>query len=188
VVEEFEQGEAKVLVLSSAVPEFFVTAAEVLGEPGVSLEQLADYRDRIRPPLERLSVFRRPSIATIEGRALGAGLELAMACTLRFCSRSARLAMPGVDLGRIPAAGGTQRLPHLVGRGRALELMLTGREIRAAEARRIGRIERLLPGDVVEQSLEIATALTASSASAMAAARVCVDAARDLPDQSGLAV
>lgn len=188
VVEEFERGEAKVLVLSSALPEFFATGAEVLGEPDVSLEQLADYRDRIRPPLERLSACRRPSIAAIEGRALGAGLELAMACTLRFCSRSARLAMPGLTLGRIPAAGGTQRLPHLIGRGRALELMLTGREIRAAEAWRIGLIERLLPGDVVEQSLEIATALTASSASAMTAAMVCVDAARDLPHESGLAV
>jgi enoyl-CoA hydratase/carnithine racemase len=66
--------------------------------------------------------------------------------------------------------------------------MLTGREIHAAEARRIGLIERLLPADVVEQSLEIATALTASSASAMAAAMVCIDAARDLPHQSGLAV
>ncbi len=66
--------------------------------------------------------------------------------------------------------------------------MLTGREIRAAEAWRIGLIERLLPGDVVEQSLEIATALTASSASAMTAAMVYVDAARDLPHESGLAV
>jgi len=66
VVDEFERGEAKVLVLSSAQPEFFATGAAVLGEPGVSFEQLADYRDRIRPPLERLSACRRPSIAAIE--------------------------------------------------------------------------------------------------------------------------
>jgi enoyl-CoA hydratase len=117
VVEEFERGEAKALVLSSALPEFFAAGGHVLGEPGVSLEQLADYRDRIRPPLDRRSACRRPSIAAIEGRAFGAGLELAMACTLRFCSRSARLAMPGLNLGRIRAAGGTQRLPHRPGRG-----------------------------------------------------------------------
>src|ERR1700733_7917052 len=81
VVDEFERGEAKVLVLSSAQPEFFATGAAVLGEPGVSFEQLADYRDRIRPPLERLSACRRPSVAAVEGRALGAGLALAIACT-----------------------------------------------------------------------------------------------------------
>ena len=160
MVEEFERGEAKVLVLSSALPEFFATGAEVLGEPGVSLEQLADYRDRIRPPLERLSACRRPSIAAIEGRALGAGLELAMACTLRFCSRSARLAMPGLTLGRIPAAGGTQRLPHLSGGGRLSSVprstLSAGRDVGA---------ERIAP----------------------AWRAVCVDAARDLPE-SGLAV
>jgi enoyl-CoA hydratase len=188
VVDEFERGGAKVLVLSSAIPEFFATGADVAAESSVSLEQLADYRDRIRPPLERLSASRRPSIATIDGRAFGAGLELAMACTLRFCSRSARFAMPGLNLGRIPAAGGTQRLPRLVGPGRALELMLTGREVRGNEACRIGLIERVLYRDVVEESLEIATAMTATSASAMAAAMICVDAARDLPHESGLAV
>jgi enoyl-CoA hydratase/carnithine racemase len=188
VVDEFERGGANVLVLSSAIPEFFATGADVTAQSSVSLEQLADYRDRIRPPLERLSACRRPSIAAIEGRALGAGLELAMACTLRFCPPSARFAMPGLNLGWTPAAGGTQRLPRLVGPGRALELMLTGREVRGDEALRIGLIERLLYRDVVGESLEIAAALTATPASAMAAAMICVDAARDLPHESGLAV
>ena len=104
-----------------------------------------------RPALDR------PSIAVIEGRALGGGLELALACTLRVGSTDARLGLPEAKLGLIPGAGGTQRLPRLVGRGRALDIMLTAREVAADEALAIGLLDRLTdPGGALPAALELA--------------------------------
>jgi enoyl-CoA hydratase/carnithine racemase len=86
-----------------------------------------------------------PLIAAINGEARGMGLELALACDIRIAARSARFSFPGIIRGRIPADGATQRLPRLVGRAKALELMLTGEEITAAEALRIGLVSRVVP-------------------------------------------
>jgi enoyl-CoA hydratase len=189
LVDEFEDGTAKILVLSSAVPGFFAAGADIKHVAALDTEGFADYRDAARAPFERLaSCCRRPSIAVIEGRALGGGVELAMACTLRFASPEARLSFPEVKLGLIPGGGGTQRLPHLVGRGRALELMLTGREVGGEEAERIGLVDRLLGGDPVGEALEIARRMARSSRPAMAAIMNCVDVAHDLPHERGMAV
>ena len=103
------------------------------------------YGDALRGAVERLAAHPAVSVAAIDGLALGGGLELAMACSLRVAGSSARLGLPEVKLGLIPGAGGTQRLPHLVGRGRALDIMLTGREVDAEEALRIGLVDRLVP-------------------------------------------
>ena len=189
LVDEFEDGAAKVLVLSSAVPGFFAAGADIRHVAALDTEGFADYRDAARAAFERLAFScRRPSIAVIEGRALGGGVELAMACTLRFASPEARLSFPEVKLGLIPGGGGTQRLPRLVGRGRALELMLTGREVYAEEAARIGLVDRLLGGDPVGEALEIARRMARASAPAMAAIMNCVDVANDLPHERGMAV
>jgi enoyl-CoA hydratase/carnithine racemase len=188
LVDEFERGSAKVLLLSSDVPGFFAAGAELNHTSGLTAEDLADYRDAFCEALESLAGCLRPSIAAIDGLALGGGLELAMACTLRCCSRTARLGLPEVQLGLVPGGGATQRLPRLIGRGRALELMLSGREIDGAEAWRIGLADRLLYRDVVGEARKIAVALAGSSGPAMAAIMSCVDAARDLPHQDGMAV
>jgi enoyl-CoA hydratase len=187
-VDEFERGQAKVLLLSSGVPGFFGAGADLNYMPDFGAQDLADYRDAVRAPLEKLAGCRRPSIAAIDGRAVGGGLELAMACTLRCCSRNARLGLPEVKLGLVPGGGGTQRLPRLIGRGRALEMMLSGREVDGAEAWRIGLADRMLYGDVVAESRDIATGMAQFSAPALAAIMNCVDAARDLPHQDGMAV
>ena len=187
LVDEFEAGPAKVLVLSSSVPSFFAAGADIKHVAGMTLEEFADYRDAARKPMERLAASRKPSIAAIDGRALGGGLELAMACTLRFASPTSRLGLPEVLLGLIPGGGGTQRLPRLVGRGRALELMLTGRQIDAEEACRIGLVDRVLQ-EVVEETLTIAGSMARSSGPAMGAIINCVDASRDLPQKHGMSV
>ncbi len=93
-------------------------------------------------------------IAAINGYALGGGCELAMACTLRLASDTARLGQPEIQLGLLPGYGGTQRLPRLVGKGRALEMLLTGAPIGAVEAERIGLVNRVVPGG------ELASAVT----------------------------
>jgi enoyl-CoA hydratase len=93
----------------------------------------------------RLELMGKPSVAAINGFALGGGLELAMACTVRIASQNARMGQPEVKLGIIAGYGGTQRLPALVGRGRALELLLTGEMIDATEAHRIGLVNHVVP-------------------------------------------
>jgi enoyl-CoA hydratase len=95
--------------------------------------------------LRRLETCGKVSVAAVNGFALGGGLELAMACTVRFASDNAKLGQPEVKLGIIPGYGGTQRLPRLVGRGRALELLLSGDPISAAEAHRIGLVNAVVP-------------------------------------------
>lgn len=92
-----------------------------------------------------IETFRLPVIAAVNGFALGGGLELAMACHIRIASENAKLGLPEVKLGIIPGYGGTVRLPRLVGRGRALELMLSGSMIDAQEAYRIGLVNRVVP-------------------------------------------
>jgi enoyl-CoA hydratase/carnithine racemase len=119
--------------------------------------------------------------------AVGGGLELAMACSLRVAGSSARLGLPEVKLGLIPGAGGTQRLPHLVGRGRALDIMLTGREVDAEEALRIGLVDRLVPaGTAAAAARELARELCAASSPAQRAVVRTVDAAYDRPLAAGL--
>ena len=132
-------------ILTGAGEKAFVAGADI-GE----LAALAPYEARAFA-LRGQAVFRqletcgKPSVAAVNGFALGGGLELAMACTVRFASENARLGQPEVKLGIIPGYGGTQRLPRLVGRGRALELLLAGDPIPAAEAYRIGLVNAVLP-------------------------------------------
>ncbi|MBA2572633.1 MAG: enoyl-CoA hydratase/isomerase family protein [Gemmatimonadetes bacterium] len=97
-----------------------------------------------------IELSRKPVIAAVNGFALGGGCELALACHLRIASDKARFGLPEVTLGIIPGYGGTLRLPRIVGKGRALELMLTGEMIDAAEAHRIGLVNRVVPADQLE--------------------------------------
>jgi len=95
--------------------------------------------------VRRLETCGKLSVAAVNGFALGGGLELAMACTVRFAAENAKLGQPEVKLGLTPGYGGTQRLPRLVGRGRALEMLLAGDPVTAAEAHRIGLVNVVVP-------------------------------------------
>jgi enoyl-CoA hydratase len=172
----FVSGPAKTLVISSGIDGFFAAGADIKKMADLTPESFAEYRDALRAPMQALAGCGRPTIAAIDGLALGGGLELAMACTLRFASATSRLGLPEVKLGLIPGAGGTQRLPWLVGRGRALELMLSGHSIIAEEALRIGLVDRVAQGGVVAHTLEFATRLADYPSSAMQAIIACVDA------------
>ena len=116
----------------------------------------------------------KPVLAAVNGFALGGGCELAMACTLRVAADTARFGQPEINLGLIPGYAGTQRLPRLVGRGRALELMLRGHQIDAAEAYRIGLVDRVVPrGELMPTTLALAKELAAK---APVAARAILEA------------
>jgi enoyl-CoA hydratase len=146
------------------------------------------YGDRLRATLDRLAGSHRVTVAAVDGLALGGGLELAMACTLRVAGRGARLGLPEVKLGLIPGAGGTQRLPRLVGRGRALDIVLTGRQVPAEEAHAMGLVDRLVDDGTAEvAALELASELRAVSLPAQQAVIRTVDAAFDRALVDGLA-
>ena len=178
----------KVLVLTSAVHGFFAAGADIKHMSAVDPVSFREYGDALRGALERLAGLPMVSVAAIDGLALGGGLELAMACTLRVAAAGARLGLPEVKLGLIPGGGGTQRLPRLVGRGRALDIMLTGRQVDADEAYWIGLIDRHAePGGTARAAAwQLAHELVAASTLAQLAVVRTVDAAYDRPLQDGL--
>jgi enoyl-CoA hydratase len=191
-LDDFDASDSKVLVIVSELDGFFAAGADIklIGTfvETKNVEGFAKYGEQLRAPMLRLAEHDRPSIAAIEGLALGGGLELAMACTLRVGSRDARLGLPEPKLGLIAGAGGTQRLPRLVGRGRALEIMLTAREVPAPEAHSIGLLDRLVdPGQAEKEAMALAHTLCAPSGAALTQVMRCTDEAFDLPLAEGLA-
>jgi enoyl-CoA hydratase len=132
---------------------------------------------------QRLEDSPKPVLAAVNGFALGGGCELAMACHIRIASETARFGQPEVNLGLIPGYGGTQRLPRLVGAGRALELMMTGDIITADEAWRIGLVNRVVPaGELVGACRELLGRIHSRAPLALAALPGCVKAAFSGPD------
>ncbi len=136
----------------------------------------------------RLATLPMPTVAAIEGNALGGGLELALACDLRVASEHAKLGLPEVRLAVIPGAGGTQRLPRIVGVGRAKELILTGRILDAAEAEQIGLVNRVVPaGEALAAAVAIGEEIARRGPLAVREAKQLIDAAPDLSIDAGLA-
>ena len=134
---------------------------------------------RINGSLEKL---RQPVIAAINGAAMGGGLELAISCTLRIMAESAKMALPEVKLGIIPGTGGTQRLPRLIGKGLAAELLLTGDVITAKDANRVGLVNRVVPdGETVKAAEELARKIMSNAPVAVEMAKDALEIGKDLP-------
>lgn len=181
-----QDSKIKVVVVTSGVPGFFAAGADVKHMSSVDGEAFAAYGDSLRGALDRLASPDRITIAAVDGLALGGGLELAMACTMRVSGARARFGLPEVKLGLIPGAGGTQRLPRLVGRGCALDIMLTARQVPADEAHAIGLVDRLVEsGDAENAALELADELCEMSSPALESVIRTVDASFDMPLESG---
>jgi enoyl-CoA hydratase len=128
------------------------------------------------------------SVALINGYAFGGGCELALACTFRLASPTAVFGLPEVKLGLIPGYGGTQRLPRLIGEGRALEIIMTGRNVKADEAERIGLVNAVATGDLMAAGVEFASRFTRYSLPVLEFARRAVQRAGDLSLCDGLRV
>jgi enoyl-CoA hydratase len=150
----------RAIVLTGAGPKSFVAGAdikELAQQSPVSLRELGRSGQAVFDLIESLG---KPVIAAINGFALGGGCELAMACTIRVAADTARLGQPEINLGLIPGYGGTQRLTRIVGRGRALEMLLTGAPVSADEALRIGLVNRVVPAaDLMVVAQALATQL-----------------------------
>jgi enoyl-CoA hydratase len=175
----------RIVIVRSALPGFFVAGADIKHMVDLDEAGFRAYGDSLRSAFDRLAAPERISIAAVDGLALGGGCELAMACTLRVAGPDARFGLPEVKIGLLPGAGGTHRLPPLVGRGRALEMMLTGRQVEAAEAHAIGLVDRLAPGDATATALELAGELRANSRVALESLVRSVDAGGVAPSAAG---
>jgi enoyl-CoA hydratase len=169
------------MILTGAGPKAFVAGADI-GE--IAAQGPVDGKARA---LEGQRVFRslercgKPVIAAVNGFALGGGCELAMACHLRVASEQARFGQPEVKLGIGPGYGGTVRLPRLVGKGRALELLLTGQMIDAQEAYRIGLVNRVVPADrLLSESEQILRSILENGPLAVRACLEAVDTGLDV--------
>lgn len=177
VAEIATNGSIRGVVLTGAGEKAFVAGADIGGIQFAS-PLAARHSSQIgQAVFRRLERLEKPVIAAINGFALGGGLELALSCTLRIASETARLGLPEVKLGIMPGYGGTQRLPRLVGRGRALEMILLGEPIDAAEAHRIGLVNRVTaPGNLLLVAKQILLRILANGPAAIGLALRAVDA------------
>ncbi len=158
ILDEIEKAEdLRVLVVTGAGDKAFVAGAdiqELVERDALVGRKVSRKRQEIFARIENFAV---PVVAAINGYALGGGLELALACSIRVCSERAQFGAPEVKLGIIPGDGGTQRLPRLVGLGRAMEMILTGDFIDAQEAFRIGLVNKVVPREaLMEKVMDLA--------------------------------
>jgi enoyl-CoA hydratase/carnithine racemase len=153
VLDRCDEGtDLRALVVTSSSAKAFAAGADIAE---LKNRNVADALARINVALfRRIEEHPLPSVAAIQGYALGGGCELAMACDLRIASQGAKFGQPEVSLGILPGAGAIQRLPRLVGFGRAKELILTGRIIDAEEAERIGLVNQVVAADELEEAAQ----------------------------------
>lgn len=179
----------RALLITGAGPKAFCAGAdikELMGRDLMAQKRGAEAGQRAFAKIADLEI---PSVALINGYAFGGGLEMALACTFRLAVPAAKMGLPEIKLGLIPGYGGTQRLPRLVGEGRALELIMTGRTVDAAEAERIGLVNRTVAGvDPMAEALAFLGEITRYGLPALAFAKQAVSRALDLPIHEGLKV
>lgn len=169
-----QDAAVRVIVITGAGDKAFVAGADISELETIDSVGALSLAQRGHALLARLEGMGKPVIAAINGFALGGGCELAMACTFRFAADTARLGQPEINLGIIPGYGGTQRLPRLVGRDRALDLVLSGRQISADEALQIGLVTRVVPAARLLEDCYAFAATIASKSSV--AVRLAMDA------------
>lgn len=144
-----QDDDTHVVILTGAGPKAFVAGADIAEMSGLSPVQARDFSRHGQKLMSKIEQSGKPVIGMINGFALGGGMELAMACHLRFASDTAKFGQPEVNLGLIPGFGGTQRLLRLAGRGPALELCLSGQTIDAARAYAFNLVTRIFPADTL---------------------------------------
>lgn len=186
---ELQRDQAvRVVILTGAGEKSFVAGAdikELAGQTPIGGRELARTGQAVFNLVEDLG---KPVIAAINGYALGGGCELAMACTLRLAADTAKLGQPEIALGIIPGYGGTQRLPRLIGRGRALEMMLTGAPITAAEAHRVGLVNQVVPAaELMTRARDLARTLAQQAPIAVRYILQAVNHGLEMPMDEALA-
>jgi enoyl-CoA hydratase/carnithine racemase len=173
-------AEVRGVILTGAGDKAFIAGADIGEVAHLSAVEAERSSSNGQAVLDLIENLGKPVVAAINGFALGGGCETAMACTLRIASETAKFGQPEVKLGLLPGGGGTQRLPRLVGKGRAMQLILTGEVINAQEAWRIGLINEIVsPADLINRAEQI---LKQIFSNAPIATRYCLDAVNKAMD------
>lgn len=187
--------EVKAIVITGGGTNAFVAGAdipeikELLDAPEKGYAAAREFIERGQGVFLRIEQATKPVIAAINGFCLGGGLELAMSCHMRICSDRARLGQPEINLGIIPGWGGTQRLARLAGKGKAIELILTGDMITAQEAYRLGLVNKVVPaGTVLKEARGLVRKIVSKSKFPVAAALKAVTEGLAAPIEEGLKV
>jgi enoyl-CoA hydratase len=177
----------RAVVVTGAGDKAFVAGADISEIRDQTPLDARHFSERGQRLMRRIETMTKPVIAAINGYCLGGGLELALACHFRYASDNARLGLPEIKLGIMPGFGGTQRLSRLVGRSRALEMILTGEPVDAHTAERYGIVQGVVDaGQVMEHALAIAQRLVNSAPHAVAAILETVDKGLDTPLEQAL--
>ena len=173
-----DDADVRVVVLTGAGDRAFAAGADIKYMSGLSPAEAKEWGELGQEVGRLLETGPQPSIAAVNGFALGGGCELALACDIRYAASTAKLGQPEVNLGIIPGWGGTQRLARVCGTGVAKDLILTGRPVDAAEALRIHLVTAVFePAELMEKTMETARLLVAKGPLALAAAKSAVDQA-----------
>lgn len=181
-----KDDEVRVVILTGAGEKAFVAGADLNELAAQSPIEGKETSTRGQKVLDLIENLGKPVIAALNGYALGGGCELAMACTLRVASESARLGQPEVKLGIIPGYAGTQRLPRLVGKGRALEMILSGEPVSAQEAHRIGLVNQVAPAQELMAAAEkLAQKIIANAPLALKFALEAVNHGMEMSEEEG---
>jgi len=169
--------EWKVLIVTGAGEKAFVAGADISEMKDMNSIEALDFSKLGHTTLKMIQDLDRPVIAAVNGYALGGGMEIALACDFIYASENARFGVPEVTLGVFPGFGGTQRLPRLIGKGRAKELILTGKMITAQEAFQMGIVNRIFPqASLMEETKKVALQISGNGAIGVRLAKMVVDA------------
>lgn len=190
VVDEARDDEnVLAMVITGAGQKAFVAGADIRELASMTPVTGKSVSEKGQRVLDAIEQFPKPVIAAVNGFALGGGCELALACHMRIASENALLGLPEVGLGIIPGYGGTQRLPRLIGRGRALELICTGSPVKAEEAYRIGLVNRVVPAaELMSTVLGLAETIAKNSPIAVRAALEAATHGVEMPISQGQAL
>ncbi|HET7479513.1 MAG TPA: enoyl-CoA hydratase-related protein [Rubrobacteraceae bacterium] len=180
-------GEVRVLILTGAGERAFCSGVDLKERAAMDADERWTHNRALNAFAERLARLQIPTIAALNGLAFGGGLEITLACDFRIAVENATFALPEVGIGIVPGAGGTQRLPRLVGPTRAKELILTGRRIVAGTALEMGLVSKVVPqGSLMEEARALAAEISANSPLAVAYAKAAVDLASETSMEQGL--
>ncbi len=182
-----DDDDIRVVILTGEGEKAFIAGADINELATQGPVQGKDYAQRGQAVFDLIENCGKPVIACVNGFALGGGCELAMACTLRFASENAKFGQPEVKLGIIPGYGGTQRLPRLVGKGRAMQIILSGEMLSAQEAYRIGLVNEVVPlGELIARAEALATKIIANGPLACKYVIEAVNKGMEMTLQEGL--
>jgi enoyl-CoA hydratase/carnithine racemase len=184
-VEGFEQVRA--VILTGAGEKAFCSGVDLKERAEMTAEERWAHNRALNAFAERLARLQMPTVAALNGLAFGGGLEITLACDFRIAAEGAEFSLPEVGIGIVPGAGGTQRLPRLIGPTKAKELILTGRRVSADDALHMGLVSKVVPRiSLMEEARSLAEDIAANSPLALAYAKAAVDLASETTIEQGL--